>query len=149
MNEFRAILTKWSPSNVASGAIPDPENPVGPETLNTYKAVLFNIYQYQYAHGIINDTWKHIFDGKCRDLVKMVKERTHRIRRASYKEKLNGEFAPFTTFQHFKQCEEWLWNRGHKTRRSAMKALRNRFAFVNCYKELLQHESLFLGELSV
>ena len=147
--EYEGILQTWSPENLLQATkIPDPDNPVGPVTMNTYKSVLFNIYQYQYANGIINETWKHIFDGKCRDLIKMVKERSHRIRRANYKEKLNGEFAPFTTYQHFEKCEEWLWFHGEKSCRSAMKALRNRFAFINCYKELLRHESLFLGELS-
>ncbi len=116
--------------------------------MQTYKLVLFNIYQYQYAHNFINETWKHIFDDKCRDLIKMVKERTHQLCRARYKEKLHSEFAPFTTFQHFRNCEEWLWFLREKSHWCAMNVLRNQFALIYCLKELLRHESLVRRKLS-
>ena len=128
--------------------IPDPENPVAYDCLNTYKSVVRKIWETQVTARANNISWDIIYDGKCKALMGMVKARKTRIERAKYAEKLNGEFTPFTTIDQVPEIEEWFWKAGKTSSRSALTGLRNRFAFLQCYAGILRHESLFLGELS-
>jgi len=149
-SEFNAIIKTYGELNLLNPnvSIPDPKKPLGHDALNTYKSVVRYIHDGQKASNANNLAWDLIYDGKCKALVGMVKARKIRVRRANFEEKLDHEFSPFTTLDQVGNIEEWFWNSGKQSRRSAVTGLRNRFAFAACYKGLLRHESLFLGELS-
>ena len=127
--------------------IPDPANPVGWDTINTYKAVVYNIWEEQASEGANSLSWDLIFSRKCRLLCDLVKNRKRRVKRKQNAEKIDHEFAPFTSMGQVGNIELQFWLDG-KTPRSMLPALRNRFVFLMCYCGLLRHESLFLGELS-
>jgi hypothetical protein len=147
--EFEEIQRSMGSLDMTEGAsMPDPENPVGADVMNTYKSVVRKIFDNQQADNCNNGIWEHIYGANCRGLIAMVKARKPRVKRASHAEKLDGEFTPFTTVNQVPEIEEWFWDAGKAGPRNALTALRNRFAFLNCYGGILRHEALFLGELS-
>jgi hypothetical protein len=147
--EFDEIQRSMGSLDMSEGArMPDPDNPVGADVMNTYKAVLRKIFETQQADNCNNGVWDNILGGNSKGLIAMVKARRPRIKRASHAEKLDGEFTPFTTVNQVPEIENWFWDAGKSGTRNALTALRNRFAFLECYGGVLRHEALFLGELS-
>ena len=128
--------------------IPDPEDPLGFDQVNTYCSTVRNIWSAQVAHGCNTRAWDLVYDANCRELMDMVKKRRTRIKRKRYDEKLDGEFNPFTTLEQIKPIERWLWDHGKTLRCKCLMGLHSCFAFLECYGGVLRCESIFLGELS-
>ena len=90
-----------------------------------------------------------IFTMPCRELMTMVKNHKVRIKNCqTYKEKIDADFAPFTSLNQISTIERALWHNGSTTMKGAPPRLRNCFTFLACYSGILQSESLFLGQLS-
>jgi hypothetical protein len=150
--DYDTVTSKWAlyKSRFASGEIadiPDPEKPLQADAINTYKSILYNQWLDQASNGANSLTWDLIYTRKCREVVNLVKERKRRIKRKTYAEKVDGEFAPFTSMAQVGNIEAAFWDHG-KTARASVPGLRNRYIFLQCYSGLLRHESMFLGELS-
>lgn len=75
--------------------IPDPKNPVGYDTINTYRSVVYNVWRKQVQKKSNNLAWDLIFTENSQQLLKYVNERVPRLKRRDYHEKLDGEFTPF------------------------------------------------------
>jgi hypothetical protein len=132
----------------ASDDVADPTDPCGFDLVNTYKSVVFNIWMTQVASQSNSQSWDMIFTMPCKELMTMVKNRRQRIKRKTYKEKIDADFAPFTSLSQITCIERALWHNGATTMKGALPGLRNRFAFLACYSGILRSESVFLGELS-
>ena len=125
--EFEGIFTRYGAAvNSMDGEpIPDPEKPVGYDTVHTYKCVARNIWLSQVSRGANLFSWDLIYDARCRELLSMVKSRRQRIRRANFEEKLDHEFTPFTSLDQVGQVESWIWNHGKHSTRQSLAAFRN------------------------
>jgi hypothetical protein len=130
------------------GLFKDPENPLGYDQVNTYKAVVRGIHAEQVQNNANNLAYEFVFTHQSKALLKMVKERRARVRRATYQEKLEGDFSPFTSIGQVDKIEQKFWDNGKRSSRAAFCAMRNRSTFLSCYSGVLRHESMFLGELS-
>ena len=126
----------------------DPENPLGYDQLNTYKAVVRGIHAEQVQQGANNKAFEFVLTHQCKALLKMVKDRHARVGKATYREKLQGDFSPFTSIGQVDSIEQKFWDKGKRSFRAAFCEMRNRCTFLSCYSGLLRHESMFLGELS-
>ena len=136
-------------SHVSTVEVLDPKNPVGYSAINTYKAVVFNVWMMQVTSQSNNLSWDSmIFTMPCEEFMTMVKNCKVRINHQTYKEKIDADFAPFTSLNQISSIERALWHNGLTTMKGALPRLRNRFAFLACYSGILWSESLFLGELS-
>jgi hypothetical protein len=152
-NDFDIVLQVYgclvdSSSASSSADVPDPKNPVGYDLVNTYKSVVYNIWMTQVANQSNNLSWDMIFTMPCKELMTMVKNRKQRIKRQTYQEKIDADFAPFTSLSQIGSIEKALWDYGSTTMKGALPGLRNRFAFLACFSGILRSESVFLGELS-
>ena len=127
---------------------PDPVNPIGADAMNTYKTVVRGIWERQVEAGANTLAFDLIYTYESKSVIRMVQTRHARIRRKTYQEKIEGDFAPFQSMDQVPVIEAKFWENGKQNNRCALKSLRNRNTFLNCYSGILRHESLFLGELS-
>jgi hypothetical protein len=127
---------------------PEPQNPLGYDQLNTYKAVVRGIHAEQVEANANSLGFEFVLTPKCKGLLKMVKERRARIKKANCAEKLEGDFSPYNSIGAFDSIEHKFWEKGKRSFRAAFCEMRNRCTFLSCYSGLLRHESMFLGELS-
>jgi hypothetical protein len=138
-SEFNEILKMYGELHILNPdvSIPDPKNGLAYDQMNTYRSAVRKIWETQVSDGANNLAWDLINDGKCKALLKMVKARKARVRRANFAEKIDFEFSPFTTIDQVDNIEEWFWNNGSRSNRSSLAGLRNRFTFLSCYKAIL------------
>lgn len=136
------------PDDVMNELFKDPPKPLGYDQLNTYKSMVRGIWETQIQQNANTLSWDRVFTYESKSLLEMVKTRRGRIRRATYQEKLEGDFTPFTSLGQVAKIETQFWNNGKKSSRAALPTLRNRMTFLNCYNGVLRHETLFNGELS-
>jgi hypothetical protein len=145
----RAInLLRAGESSISDMDIPDPPDPVKYDTMNTYRSAVHSVWLEQRSRNANTLRWKAIVDAKVRVLLEVVKGRSRRIARRNYREKIDTEFSPFSSFQEVGQIEWAFWQQCYGAPRTVFPALRNRFIFLMCYSGLLRHESLYIGELS-
>jgi len=146
---FYAAHVKYQVENPTDEGheIPDPDDPLGYDAVNTYKAVVLNIWSEQAASNCNSTSWDLIFTARVKQLINLVRRRKSRIKRKNYAEKIDGDFTPFTSIGQVGNIEEQFWLNG-KTARGCLPGLRNRYVFLQCYSGLLRSESMFLGELS-
>ena len=113
--DFTAVITKYGSISDRSN-IPDPENPLGFDQVNTYKAALLKLFERQVSqnlHG--NITWAHIWCRDCYSWMKLVKQRRARVKRNKFLEKADESFAPFAAVDEVNRIEEALWTRAEGT----------------------------------
>lgn len=148
LNEYKELVEKYG-STGPEDVPDDPDNPCGPDSFNTYKSVVWNVYRQQRARYSNTLSWKDdIWNVNNRALFKMVTDRHKRVHRNKFTEKIGHEMSPLTSHHQLEECEEWFWNEAGKNGRSALNSIRNRQGFLNCYKGLVRSESLFIGKLS-
>lgn len=147
--DYDRVWSEFGSRNLPEGATPpDPENPLGFSMVNQYKAAVRKLYDQQRIEYVNNRLWENVCTPRVHELMTMVANRKRRIDRKNFTEKLDQEFTPFTTLTQMPEIEDWLWNHGKDSARSAFSALRNRFGFLQCFAGALRHEALFHAELS-
>ena len=103
---YRDLLAKYEGLPDDSSP-PDPKNPIGKEALSQYKNALKHLHHMQKTvHVTVSTRWEDVFTDDAQKLVEIVRERKPRIRKASYKEKVNGEFAPFLYLEAVPKIEK-------------------------------------------
>jgi hypothetical protein len=106
-----------------------PKKPIGKCTFNAYKAVIRKIYKVQIAKKVLAETWDQIWQMCFDELYKHVKERVPLLKKASYAEKVDGEFAPYMIVEHYGAIEDLMWTDSNMTgTRSVVCALRHRYS---------------------
>lgn len=134
--------------------IPDPDNPIGYDQMNTYTSTVYNIYAEQRRCGANGLSWDMIRnEPNVAEVLNMVKRRKGLIKWARHDEKLDEQFQPFQSLEQVPRVEQFLWDYGNggdggTNRKSAFVGLRTRMTFLWCYSGVLRSESIFLGELS-
>ncbi|CAB9499581.1 unknown protein [Seminavis robusta] len=151
-----AHLKKGPASRLA--AVPQPTNPIGPTTFTAYQSVMKKIYNVQVAmtgnSGLpaqLRVQWDFIWiDEDMKILRDHVKGRKPKRDKANYKEKVTGEFSPYTIVEHYEKMEDYMWCRSQFARgyRSVNKSLRHRFCLLYLTSGVLRSESLHRAELS-
>ena len=131
------------------GGFPDPSNPVGYQTINTYKSAIMHLFLKQKANNEHDINWDTVFTADCADLMKMVKKRKVRIDRKLFKEKVDPALAPYACVVEIERIEEALWFKAHTGGlHTAFCWMRHRFVFLFSLRGLLRCESIFNAELS-
>ena len=89
---------------------PRPEKPIGRATFDQYKAVFRKLYKVQKARNVLNLHWDSIWMMGLDEMASHVKTRAAQVKRQTYQEKLDGEFAPYMIVEQYPQIEQELWN---------------------------------------
>lgn len=150
-DDYEATMARYRTVGVGNtlAQLPTPENPVGFDTFNTYKAAILNIWRRQVSTYTNNLPWCHVWCEEHQLLAKHVLKRRPRIQRQNYMEKVDHEFAPYTALDDVPRIENELWCKGHGgSFRSAYCWIRNRFCFLFTFNGILRCESLYKAELS-
>jgi len=107
--EYERVMAQFRNGPRTAFDLPQPSKPIGKCTLNAYKAVFRKIYKVQIAKKVLATPWDQIWQMCFDELVKHVKERIPLMKKATYAEKVDGEFAPYMIVEHYGAIEELLW----------------------------------------
>jgi hypothetical protein len=128
---------------------PKPSKPIGIAVFDQYKAVFRKMYKVQKAKGILSEHWDRIWMMSLDEMALHVKTRAPRIKRETYQEKVDGEFAPYIIVEQYSNIEECLWNDSHiVSRRMIATRLRHRYCCQHLTAGILRCESLHKAEWS-
>jgi hypothetical protein len=151
---YREILSHFQhdfdpESAEAIARYPQPTKPIGRCTFDQYKAVFRKLYKYQKAIGVQSHHWDEIWQMGLEELGKHVKTRQPMIKKLTFQEKIDGEFAPYTIVEHYPSIEEELWKDSNDfSRRSVLSKLRDRYCCEHLTSGILRCESLTKAEWS-
>ena len=126
---------------------PEPALPVQNSTMDQYKAVFRKLHKQQSAQRVTSSHWEQIWTLPLENLHKLVKQRRQSVRKATYAEKLEAEFAPYAAVDKLDKLEHELWDRGRVSHRSAF-WLRHRYCLLHTTSGILRCESIYRAELS-
>jgi Centromere DNA-binding protein complex CBF3 subunit, domain 2 len=148
--EYREVMRAFENGPADLLSLPQPKKPIGKCTFDSYKAVLHKIYKVQIAKKVLTGTtWDQIWQICFDELYKHVKERIPLLKKASYAEKVDGEFAPYMIVEHYGPIEELMWHDSNaKGNRSICCALRHRYCVLHLTSGILRCESLYRAEFS-
>ncbi|KAG7336496.1 centromere DNA-binding like protein [Nitzschia inconspicua] len=148
-DDYIAIHSKYS-SLTPDQRVDDPKVCLGLESIMSYKAALQKFHADQRDDNINNCSWQdHVWLAKCEKLIKVVKGRKQRVKRANYDEKVDHEMSPYGALDHIDQIENALFQMGCVSdSRSILSSLRNRFTFLFTTGGILRGESVYMAELS-
>lgn len=131
--------------------LPHPENPVGFDTVNTYKAALITIHDVQKTNGQVERLpFSHaVWHNDHANLMGIVRQRKLKVSVSRFEEKMTKEGTPYTLVEKVPQIESILWSMGLGTAaRSQFAALRSRHAFLMSYAGIMRYESLHERRIS-
>jgi Centromere DNA-binding protein complex CBF3 subunit, domain 2/Transcriptional activator of glycolytic enzymes len=148
--QFDEIMKTYGASAGPLIAYPTPINPIAKSTFESYKAVIKLIHTEQEARRVCGLHWSQIWLNPCNHLHKLVKERAPMIKKLTYQEKVDGEFAPYTIVERYEEIEEELWNDSALAvgKRSICTQLRHLCCVKYLTAGILRSESLHRAELS-
>ena len=148
--DFKAVFQTYTGSRNPGESCPEPENPLGADSVGAYRSAVRLLWEEQQSDPTIENLppWEFVYNRKVRELYKLVTNRRHRIKKARYDEKLDGEFAPYAGVDEVPSIEEAIFKRGMDSTRGCFAALRNRFVFLLSFSGILRCESVFGAELS-
>lgn len=149
-HELMAQFASYDPdSPEALGNYPRPTRPIGKATFDQYKAVFRRLYKVQRAKNVLSLHWDSIWMMGLDEMAKHVKTRAPKIKRQSYQEKVDGEFAPYLIVEQYPMIEEALWNDSKVVSRRMIAArLRHRYSAQHLTAGILRCESLSKAEWS-
>ncbi|KAG7370192.1 centromere DNA-binding like protein [Nitzschia inconspicua] len=112
LDDYIAIHSKYS-SPTPDQRVDDPKVCLGLESIMSYKAALQKFHADQRDDNINNCSWQdHVWLAKCEKLIKVVKCRKQRVKRANYDEKVDHEMSPYGALDHIDQIENALFQMG-------------------------------------
>ena len=84
------------------------------------------------------------------DLAKYAKDERASVKKATYQEKVTGEFAPYIIVKSYPKIEQLIWDDSCSSvaRRSICASLRHRYCLLHLTSGILRCESLYRAELS-
>jgi hypothetical protein len=129
---------------------PTPTKPIAVQQFNTYRAIIKSLFhEQQTKFRMTSSAWEHVWlphFNKRRDIVKY---RKPKIKKATYQEKIDGEFVPYAIADHYNDIEKHLWGVGQDAAGAqvACSALRHRFCLLYGTSGMLQTESIYEAEL--
>jgi hypothetical protein len=91
---------------------PEPNNPVQNLAMDQYKAVFRKVHKQQSAQHVTSSVWEQIWTLPIKNLHKRVKQRRNCVRKATYAENLEAEFAPYAAVDKLDKLKYELWDRG-------------------------------------
>jgi Centromere DNA-binding protein complex CBF3 subunit, domain 2 len=148
--ELMSCFNGYEPDSAeALEKYPKPSKPIGRATFDQYKAVFRTMYRVQKAKGVLSEHWDGIWMMSLDEMAMHVKTRAPRIKRETYQEKVDGEFAPYIIVEQYSNIEEGLWNDSNVvSRRMIATRLRHRYCCQHLTAGILRCESLHKAEWS-
>jgi Centromere DNA-binding protein complex CBF3 subunit, domain 2 len=151
---YTTIMARFDGDPCSPGHTPMPvqsNKPMAWSSWDQYRQVLKKIHKVQLQEGHNSLPWKDIiWTHACEDLEAHVKARVAFVKKATYQEKVDASFSPYSIVQHYPDIEEELW-------RDAMNAvghrqiccqLRHRYCAQHTASGILRAESLYRAEIS-
>jgi Centromere DNA-binding protein complex CBF3 subunit, domain 2 len=147
--EYRSIISSYNNGPESLLTTPLPSKPIGKCVFDAYKAVFRKIYKVQIAKKVLATPWDQIWQMCFDELYKHVKERIPLMKKATYAEKVDGEFAPYMIVEHYGDIEWEMWcDSNVKGNRSLNSALRHRYCMLHLTSGILRCESIYRAEFS-
>jgi hypothetical protein len=134
--------------------IPDPQQPLGYDQINTYRSAVKGYWGQQYDLNANRLKWDEINTPSVQKLMSIVKGRKKRVKKQSYAEKVEAEASPFHSYHQIANVERAYWLQGCSSGservcpRKTFCSLRNRFNFLMNFTAILRNESSTIAELS-
>jgi hypothetical protein len=133
--------------------IPDPQNPLGFDQINTYRSAVKGYYEAQCEYHANRNRWEDINTPAVKKLLNIVKGRKKRVKKRTYAEKVEAESSPFHSYGQIGDIERAFWLQGCKPAgticsRKTFCSLRNRFNLLMNFAAILRNESITLSEFS-
>ena len=130
-------------------AHPPPKNGLKASAINTYRSSIRKVWDEQVDAGHNALGWDHIHTKSTKALIKGVQERTKKMRRANYEEKVGAEDSPFQNIGVVDDVQMELFFLGiNACPQTTFTSLRNRYAFLSNFTSILRNESQHIAELS-
>ena len=137
--DFDSVMSHynaWFNSNDGSQP-PEPQKPLGRQSIDQYKQSLRQIYKDQQAKKVLALTWDQIWQMPADNLYRLVKDRRQIINKNNYEEKFDQNFSGYAAVEQYPKIEEQLWKRGETNQRSAYANLRHRYCFLHTTSGIL------------
>jgi hypothetical protein len=149
-DELVAQFAGSDPDSVeALNNYPRPTKPIGKATFDLYKAVFRKLYKVQQARNVLSLHWDSLWQMGLDEMAAHVKVRAPKVKRATYQEKVDGEFAPYIIVEQYNGIEELLWNDSNVVScRMIATRLRHRYCCLHLTSGILRCESLHKAEWS-
>ena len=96
-------------TGVPTSAVPTPKDPVKPSTFALYKATMRRIFGIQKARQHLAIQWDDLWTNHLNLIHKIVKQRTPKIKKQTYAEKVTSEFQPYLFVDRYPDIEKELW----------------------------------------
>ena len=138
-------------SGTGQQTIPDPENPLGKESIEAYRKGMHHLFDEQRMNQANSLLWENVYHAGVKNLIGLVAGRRKRINKRIYAEKINPQVEGLKNYSQVASIELVFWLKGTGTNvhpRTVFTSLRNRFSFTMDFSSFLRNESLHLAELS-
>ena len=126
----------------------DSRNVIGEQSINQYICAIRNYAQDQFDLGLIKFCRDDLMTGKLRDLIKGVKNRTERVLKKQFKERITDDFEPYRCLSDLPKIEEYIWNAHKSTEIYGANGLRDRFQLLFSLSAVLRSDSIYKADLA-
>ena len=148
---FDTVMTKYNISDdpiILTDADMDVGNVVGFDMVNQYLCAIRHISTDQCDDGINTITNIDINSTRVKRLMNNIKNRKDHVSKKNFKERINGEFKPYSLYSEIPRMERFMWKYGSGTAVFGASALRDRFQFLMTLSGVLRSESLYKADLA-
>jgi hypothetical protein len=148
--QYELIMEVYGSRSGGNASYPSPQNPIGAKAIESYRAVMKQIHVEQESRHVCGLTWEQIWKKPCLHLYRHVQERAPMIKKMTYQEKVDGEFAPYAIVERYEDIKQLLWEDCDNAsgRRSLCTQLRHLCCVKYLTAGILRLESLHRAELS-
>ena len=126
----------------------DSRNVIGEQSVNQYICAIRNYAQDQFDSGLIRFRREDLMSGKLKDLIKGVKNRTERVMKKQFKERVTDDFEPYRCLGDLPKIEEYIWDAHKCTKIYGANGLRDRFQLLFSLSAVLRSDSIYKADLA-
>jgi hypothetical protein len=123
-------------------------NVCGSENINQYLCTVRNLLDAQRRQGLTRVTREDLMSDSMKGLIEIVTCGGERVLKENFKERCDGEFAPFRIIEHLPDLEEEFWNHKKMTNVYGCCALRDRFQFLHTLGAVMRSDSVYKADLA-
>ena len=123
-------------------------NVVGHDCVNQYLCAIRKIAEDQNEDGTNSIQSYELNSTRVKRLMKNIKNRKDRVSKKQFKERISGDFKPYSLFSSVPKMENFMWKVNSNTASYGASALRDRFQFLMTLSGVLRSESLYKADLA-
>ena len=116
---------------------------VGYQCFNQHYCAIKELLGHQRQENLTDLHNDDLKMGSMNDVIKHVKNRAEIVSRLTFKERLDGTFAPFKLASGVNIIEDFVWNDHNMNGYYSVSSMRDRFQFLMTLGSILRIESLY------